>query len=61
MNPWTVLASSEAEEELADIWVQAADRKAVTAAQFAIEQRLARNPIDEGEEVAEGLWKLPTG
>ncbi len=58
MNPWTVQATSEAEEELADIWLQATDRNAVAAAQFTIEHRLARDPIDEGAEVAEGLWKI---
>jgi hypothetical protein len=37
---WTVDATAEAEEELADIWLQASDRSAVTQAQAAIEQRL---------------------
>jgi hypothetical protein len=58
MNPWSVNSSSEAEEELADIWLHAVDRNAVAAAQFDMEQRLSRNPVTEGAEVAEGLWKI---
>ena len=47
-----------AEDELADLWVAAPDRQAVTAAQAAIDRMLARDPLGLGTAVAEGLLKI---
>lgn len=55
---WVVESTADAEDELADLWVRAADRAAVTVAQAEIERRLTRNPLTEGEELSEGLWKV---
>ena len=38
-----------AKNDLADIWTRAADREAVTAASYQIDQRLANDPANEGE------------
>ena len=54
----TVAYTSVAEDQLTDIWVQAPDRQAVTAAEAEINKRLGRDPLGQGEAVAEGLRKL---
>jgi hypothetical protein len=55
---WAVEATEAAEEELAELWLLATDRPAITAAQHAIEQRLQRDPLGQGAELSEGLWKI---
>jgi hypothetical protein len=55
---YTVEWTSTAEDQLADIWLNAADPPAVTNAQAMIDDRLARNPLQHGEEVQEGLRKI---
>jgi hypothetical protein len=55
MTRYTVTWEPEAEEQLADLWMAAPDRAAVTAAESAIGAALARNPAGVGSEVAEGL------
>ncbi len=47
-----------AESELAAIWIQAADRRSVTAAQTLIDAELAVDPSSKGVEVAEGLRRI---
>jgi hypothetical protein len=41
--------SSEAGNQLADIWTRATDRTAVTQASFSLDQALASDPLDTGE------------
>lgn len=53
-----VVATPEAEDELASCWLRAKDRKAVTAAQHRIEQLLMQAPKNSGQELAEQLWKI---
>jgi len=49
---------ADAEDDLAAAWLKAPDRRAVTDAQAVIDRLLARDPLSNGEEVAEGLRKL---
>ena len=55
---YTVEWTSVAENQLADIWAQAPDRAAVTAADAAIHRVLQRHPLTQGTDVSEGLRKL---
>jgi hypothetical protein len=55
---WYVDWVSVAEDQLADIWVLAPDRQAVTAAEAAIQNLLTRDPLGRGTAVSEGLRKL---
>lgn len=58
MSAWTVHWLSQAEDDLADLWLHASDRPAVTAAQDQLEQLLQRDPLGHGSELGEGLWKI---
>jgi mRNA-degrading endonuclease RelE of RelBE toxin-antitoxin system len=58
MTPFTVISSDEAEAELARLWLNAKDRKAVTAAQHQIDRELASDPHRAGTELSEGLWQI---
>jgi plasmid stabilization system protein ParE len=51
---FTVLWDPEAEQELAAIWVAAADRAAVTAATDEIDRLLRTNPEQRGESRDDG-------
>jgi hypothetical protein len=44
----------DAEQELADIWLQAPDRPAVTQASHLIDRRLQKHPDLEGESRPDG-------
>jgi mRNA-degrading endonuclease RelE of RelBE toxin-antitoxin system len=55
---YTVLWSTGAENQLAEIWLTAADRQAVTQAQAEIDHELSRNPLQKATHVAEGLYRL---
>ncbi len=46
---WTVLWISSTENDLADLWMSAPDKAAVTAAANLIDQELAKNPLAVGE------------
>ena len=46
---YTVVWVPPAEEELASVWLAAADRAAVTAAVHRLEQRLVRDPLHTGQ------------
>ncbi len=48
----------DAEDDLAAAWMQAPDRQVVTDAQAVIDRLLARDPLTNGAEVAEGLRKF---
>lgn len=51
---YTVFWTPSAEEELADIWLNAADRAAITQASHRIDQRLRRDPGNDGESRSRG-------
>jgi len=46
---YTVIWKPEAEAELAELWLEAADRSAVTSAANRIDGLLGRNPDSQGE------------
>ena len=46
---WTVVYRPDAANELAAIWLNAADRQAVTDAANSIDEQLARGPSNAGE------------
>ncbi|HZT81692.1 MAG TPA: hypothetical protein VFA26_15805 [Gemmataceae bacterium] len=58
MNPCDVGLTREAEDNLAEIWVEATDRQAVTEAEAAIYDLLRSDPAGKGTPVAEGLYKI---
>jgi hypothetical protein len=58
MTAWHVDWTAETKGQLASAWLIAPNRKAVTVAADHIDQLLAADPRDPGQEVAEGLWKL---
>lgn len=45
----------DALDDLADLWLRAADRNAVTLAAAIIDQSLGESPHDWGTELSEGL------
>lgn len=47
---YTVLWTPAAEQDLAEVWLHAADRVAVTAAADMLDQLLAQNPDQQGED-----------
>jgi len=51
---WRVGWVKTAEDELADIWLRAPDRDAITAAASVIDQRLERDPYDKSESREDG-------
>jgi hypothetical protein len=51
---YTVTWVPAAEQELANIWLNATDRNAVTRAAHAIERRLRRDPLYTGESRTQG-------
>jgi hypothetical protein len=61
---YTVLWVPRAEQELADIWTNAADRDAVTRAAHEIDQRLQRDAPNQGDSRPAGrriLFVPPLG
>jgi mRNA-degrading endonuclease RelE of RelBE toxin-antitoxin system len=55
---WTVEWVPEAEDALADAWLQANDPQAVTRAQADVDRLLARDPVANGRLVHEGLYQI---
>jgi plasmid stabilization system protein ParE len=55
MTRYTVVWSGDALDELAELWISARDRNAVSTAAHAIEAELSRDATTKGVEVAEGL------
>ncbi len=47
---FTLAWQPEAEDQLADLWASATDRAMVTWAAREIDQRLGRDPLDQGEQ-----------
>lgn len=58
MIRYTVVWPSGSEDELAQIWIHAQDRLAVTAAADAIDQQLSVDALTKGIELSEGLRAL---
>ena len=57
MISYTVDWTTDAEDELTQIWLQTYD-PAVSAASDQIDRILARDPIGSGKHLGEGLYKL---
>jgi hypothetical protein len=55
---WTVEWLPDAEDALAEAWLQAPDPQAVTAAQAQIDRLLARDPQANGQHLHEGLYQI---
>ncbi len=47
---WTVVWVDNSEDELADIWLRADDRSAITSAAYRIEHELRQNADQKGED-----------
>ena len=61
---FSVIWDPDAEQELAAVWVRAADRAAVTRAAYELERRLRTNPDAEGESRPRGrrvTFERPAG
>ena len=58
MTRYTVTWVPNAQDELAQIWLDAPDRQAVTAATHRIDRELAEDAPTKGTEVSEGLREL---
>jgi mRNA-degrading endonuclease RelE of RelBE toxin-antitoxin system len=50
--------STSARQTLAAIWIKAANRQAVTAAQARIDRLLAADPLRNGKALSEGLYAI---
>jgi hypothetical protein len=58
MSRFTVVWWDDALDELAQLWIDAADRAAINDAAFGIDVELSRSPDAKGREVSEGLWRI---
>ncbi|MFL5246040.1 MAG: type II toxin-antitoxin system RelE/ParE family toxin [Gemmataceae bacterium] len=58
MMAYTVTWTPDAEDQLADIWLQANNRASVTVAQARIDSELRLAPFDKGIELSEGLRRI---
>jgi hypothetical protein len=58
MNPYEVVYSPEAEDDLTLLWLHATDRSAVTLASELADRLLAADPYQTGVPLAEGLWAI---
>lgn len=57
MTPFSVRWHRTAENHLAELWLEEADRNAVTRAQAAIDRLLSIRP-HSGVPLSEGLWTI---
>lgn len=48
---WTVVYRPAAEKDLAELWLRAADRNAVSAAADAIDRKLKSDPLSAGKSL----------
>ena len=55
MTRYTVVWTQSAQDELAELWLMAQDRDAVTSAAHAIDQELTQDAPSKGQELHEGL------
>jgi hypothetical protein len=58
MTRYTVVWLTSAQNDLAQLWIDAEDRKAVEEAGNAIDRELANDPGGKGTPVSEGLRAL---
>jgi len=58
MTRYIVTWIESAQAELAQIWIDASDRQAVTAATHAIDKELVEDAATKGSELREGLREL---
>lgn len=58
MTRFTVDWDTDAENELARLYTGSNDPAAVTHASARIDQRLANNPLREGQLLSEGLYRI---
>ena len=58
MTRFTVIWSQAAQDRLAQFWIAATDRAAVSAAANAIDRELAEDPGEKGVEVAPAIFEL---
>jgi hypothetical protein len=61
---YTVLWVPGAEQRLAELWMDATDRDAITKASHAIDQQLKTDPLNQGESRPRGrrvLFESPLG
>lgn len=58
MSPFSVDWPPEILSDLADIWLQAPDRQAVTDAEASIDRLLKRGPLNYGIHLSEGLYRI---
>jgi hypothetical protein len=61
MTRFTVIWDTQAEDELAEIWIQSGVRKSVTDAADEINVMLRFDPQSKGRNLAEGLRALDVG
>lgn len=55
---YSVVWSQDADDDLLNIWLSAANRGAITAAQSRIDSELAIHPLRNADHLAEGLYRL---
>jgi hypothetical protein len=55
MIRYTVLWHGSAQDELAELWINARDRNAITAAAHLVDVELSQDAAVKGVDVAEGL------
>jgi len=58
VSPFAVIWLPNVLSDLATLWVQAPNRRAVTDAQARIDQLLGANPTGHGRHLSEGLYHL---
>ncbi len=58
MNRFTVVWLEDAQNELAEVWLDSGRSEAVTTAAATIERHLRESPPAHGQHLAEGLWKI---
>ncbi|HEX7449486.1 MAG TPA: hypothetical protein VF306_18155 [Pirellulales bacterium] len=61
MKNYSIKWLTSALNELAELWLNAADRSEVNASLDAIESRLEESPTEWGEELAEDLRSFSSG
>lgn len=58
MKNFRVEWQPDAQDDLADIWLRAANRQEVTLASRLIDAKLADKPAAWGKELSEGIYRL---
>lgn len=61
MNQYTVIQPPWVDDQLADLWLSASDRDAVTAAADRIDRELRNDAETKGEQVSSNLRRLAIG